>query len=74
MPSKNTITMTIRIPEALVAQIDVFADVAECKRSAAAVRLIKRGLLRAPEVRNSGRKDVLVNDMLGDSTEETDHE
>lgn len=75
MPSKDTVTMTIRIPEAMVAEIDDARRWAKLKRSAMAVELIRLGLLREPEVRNSGGKDVLVDSVvLGDNTEETDHE
>lgn len=48
MPSKDTVPMTIRIPEDLVAEIDAVADLAAVKRSAMAVCLIRKGLSRVP--------------------------
>ncbi len=71
MPSKDTVPMTIRIPEDLVAEIDAVADLAAVKRSAMAVRLIRKGLSRVPETRKSGKNDVFVDAMIN---EENDHE
>ncbi len=64
MPSNDTVPMTIRIPLELLDKIDDARRWAKKKRSAMAVELIELGLQRDPEFRNSGKKEVFLEQVV----------
>lgn len=64
MPSNDTVPMTIRIPVSLLDQIDDVRRWAKLKRSAMAVVLIEEGLKRDSEFRNSGGKEVFLEQVV----------